>query len=888
MKDQTFHRLLRELKPFLRPYLEEHEVEIDERDFMCCISTSHPDRTPSMHIVPGTDETVLHCFGCGATYNIFHAANALEGMEDKGTGFIKETIPALAKKYKIEFDAADLELSEEAVEKYRYRQLYRDAADVLKSIGTHKHTEARGWKKEICEEHAVASVDWNAFKTRLMQAGGYDEEELQSKGIHRRLFAHHLITFTIYDERGRPSGFVARNVDFDKGNKATFPKYRNTNNEVPTYDKSKILYGLQTTTRTPERRLDIFEGYADWVTAQHYSHPCSCAMGGVAITLEHLQVIKDLGFTHINLIFDGDVTGKKRTSGYLDRYAGKIEGLKITVMSLPFADDCGLEASDQDPDNFFKLYGLKGFMEIEPMTAFDWRLVGRLDDIRTSYLDSGVTIEELRENFKQIAEDDLRLLVDQIVPFIMADDSPIERGRMCVKLARLTGVSEQDIREEVSVRSNRQVKDIGELLQRKLKYAGDDALQIADIISDAQKRVGEATNSQDLASYDHNEMVSDLDSFFTECDNPTNELTGWRTGWSMFDDPVVMGGVPKKGGIITLAGSPNHGKSAILMNLAKQLVISDNPGLSVLMWYLDDPRHVAWSKMLASMCCESILDCCRPDRNIYRDPVRKERFIGWRNFLRNAVQTNKLMIKGHNIGNDIGSLEYWIKYTQDSTGNDVVVFVDAVHDMITGTAADTDERIKFTRIYDWAQATTETMSYTFATCAHVTKSGSAKGKPEQTDLSETGKIGFASKMIGMVYSEIDYLTSVHRRDDAVMYWTDESEVDNLDRRKPIVEMNITKNKGAQFKGNMYFKHKSDACLLQPMTFEEVNRTVEANKLAANDEQMGHNMQPTENSDQRRIIVPRETPRHLVQISTDLDDNPFINPQAVTDIESTTL
>jgi len=285
------------------------------------------------------------------------------------------------------------------------------------------------------------------------------------------------------------------------------------------------------------------------------------------------------------------------------------------------------------------------------------------------------------------------------------------------------------------------------------------------------------------------------------------------------------------------------------------------------------------TKMTCIKCAANlILDIRRPDRRIYQDPVRKKRFLGWREFLRNAVHTKKLLVKGHEIGNDTASLEYWIKHTQDTTGNDVVVFVDAVHDMITGTQADNEERIKFARIYDWVQKTTEVDQYSFLTCAHITKSGMAKGKPDQSDLSETGKIIFASKVIGMVYSELDYLTSVHRRDDAVLYWNDDREVDNIDRRKPIIEMNITKNKEAQFKGTMYFKHKSDSCLLQPMTSQEAKQLIETNKMAENDSYEQN--QPVEKSIFTVNKPSIKDDLKLIQIS-----NP--NPQSE-DIEATTV
>lgn len=856
MKEDTFLKLIEELKLFLRPYLTEKGVNIDERGWMSCISPQHNDKTPSMSFVPNTNESILHCFGCGANYTIFHAAKIFDGAARDGIEFIKETLPNLAKKYSVEFNSEDLKLSEEAALKYSYRALYKDAFEVLKEHMSYEHTAKRGWDKDICKEYGVGSINYQDFVKKLCSRGNYSPDELAERDIHNRLFGENLITFTIFDHKGKVAGFVARNTLYKKENKATHPKYRNTSNEVPIYNKSQILYGINAV-KDRNGRLDIFEGYSDWVTAMTYDHPTCCAMGGVALTLEHLQMVKDLGFTHINLIFDGDETGKTKTGLYLDKYAGKIEGLKITVMELDFESGTPLE--NTDPDDYFKIHGLPGFMAVEPMTAFDWRLKSRIDIIKKNLLETHTDLEivELNERFRELASDELTDLVDQMIPLIMAELSPVEQGRMSSKLAKLSGGNEADIRNEVTLRSNKQIKDIGDNIQKKLKNASD-AIDIQDILNEGAKRIKEVTANKDITVYNHNEVMSHLGDFYRECDHPREELNGWRTGWEMMDNPLILGGIPKKESIITFAGPPNHGKSAILMNILKQLILPEqkNDKLTCLLWYLDDSRNVAWAKLLASMCRESILDVRTPNRSIVSDKSRYDNYIGWRQYLAHCVNQKKILVKSHDIGNDIDSLEYWIKHTQDTTGNDVLVFVDAVHDMRTGTSSDNDERIKFARIYDWAQATTERLAYSFLTCAHITKSGIAKGKPEQSDLSETGKILYASKVIGMVYSELDYLSSIYKKENATLYWTDENDHENVDKRKPIVQVNFSKNKETSFKGVMYFKHKADACYMEPITNAEADILNELNKtgnVSSNQQTTGANVDPEMFYTPKRLI-----------------------------------
>jgi len=278
---------------------------------------------------------------------------------------------------------------------------------------------------------------------------------------------------------------------------------------------------------------------------------------------------------------------------------------------------------------------------------------------------------------------------------------------------------------------------------------------------------------------------------------------------------------------------PTH-NSAVLINLGKQLILPEqnNKNMSALFWYLDDSKNVAWSKFLASMTTFPILDVKQPWRRINKDPEKKKVYDGWRDYLRSCVVDKKLLIKSHEIGNDLEALQYWIKHVQDSTGNDVVVFVDALHDITTGeTQYDRDLRMRYVRICEWIEKNVVNEDFTFVTCAHITKSGMAKGRPDQNDLSETGKILFASTLIGMVYSELDYLTSVHRRDESIMYWNDPDTLYGLDHRKPIVEVSVTKNKEGGLKDILYFKHKADACSMEPLTTEETRELRERNEAA---------------------------------------------------------
>ena len=98
MKIENYEEAVEKILPFLPDYLEENNIDLSKQ--FHCISPAHDDNNPSSGIVPGED--VFHCFSCGVSGNIFHAAHYLENKPLIGVGFITENLAYLAEKYGIE------------------------------------------------------------------------------------------------------------------------------------------------------------------------------------------------------------------------------------------------------------------------------------------------------------------------------------------------------------------------------------------------------------------------------------------------------------------------------------------------------------------------------------------------------------------------------------------------------------------------------------------------------------------------------------------------------------------------------------------------------------------------------------------------------------------
>lgn len=804
----SFETLVDNIKDRLIDYLHLNNISWNGKNIKC-LNPSHDEKNPSMGMISKPGNKLLHCFTCGASYNIFHIANILKNKPLRGTGFVTITVPELCQELNISYNPEDLVVSSENIAIREYRELYEMAADTINEISEYKYTIERGWSEKLCKDNNVGIVDWDKFKNRLCEKGKYTVEYLIAHEIDSRIFNKDSLVFTVRDKYGNTIGFAGRRINYIKGGE--FPKFVNTSGRVPIYKKGANLYGYHIAIKHPQERIDVYEGYGDWLTAQQAGLKNCVAICGTEFTDSHIALLKDAGFTHINLVLDSDVAGIDKMKTFLHRFS-TAQDVRITVMVIPFEDSQPLD--QRDPDDFIREYGLKDYLAIKPQTLFDWRF------------------EELKQSGLDPKE-----MTKTLIPCIVAETSPILQGEMCSRLAALSDISEEDIRAEVKLRSNKIVKDISETAISKLR-AAKDSLEIVNILDKTINRIKQVTNKKDLSLLHITEPLRHFEKWFNDAQTTQQIANTWKTGWGIFDNPVVLGGIKKKESIILLAGSPNHGKSSLLINIARKILdpINSNNNLSLLLWSLDDSRNVTWNKLISSMCKMSTLNTGNPYRKIYNDPMLKNNYNNAYEFLKGQISSQRLVVKGTEIGNNLESLETWIKHVQDTTGNNILLFIDAINDMKTGDpSTDSNERIKYIELYNWMQQYTEKLQFSLATVCHVTKAGISKGKPCIDDISESGKAIYAAKAIGMVYSKLD--DKSQNKDNCTTYWNDTEDMEAVDTRKPIIELDIQKNKETAFKGQLWFKHKPECVWIEEMSSTEVRDLRLNNAAIDSDDQL---------------------------------------------------
>jgi len=802
-------------KPYLRQYLIDNGVEIVKKgtvDFFRCIHPEHEDRNPSNGFVKGSGDEQFHCFSCQASGDVYTAAAYLEGKPQHGLAFIKDNVEYILKKYQIEY--IPVELDDETLTKLKYEAVYEAAFTLMTYVNpltnqfefiSTENAQSRGWSIQTCKEMGIGSIkDLAQFQGALSKRTGFTIQEIDSMGIKGSLFGPDFITFAIKDHTRKVKGFVARFMKWTRG--CDTPKYRNTSMEDnPFYHKERILYCIDIAKAYNMYRLDIFEGYGSAVTAHQAGYKHCVAIGGTALTEHHVELVKSLGFTHLNLVLDQDETGSKLMEKYIERFSG-IAGVQITVTHLPFTDDEKKVDGFNDPDAFIRAHGITEYRKLKPVGVFE-HMIKKFAPALDPTTNSVFTKD----------------FVKQMIPLVINDSNRIERAEKISTLAKISGMDKEDIKMEIERLEKTDVKNLKDDLAKKIRQTSD-ADQIMEVLSGAMTNIQESSSTkQERYLLSLTETVQVFDDVFMEMNELAEGTHGWKTGFEALDS--MLDGIPKplKGGAaIGLAGAPQHGKSALMLNLAVKLALNNND-IAICYWAIDDHRK-AIAYRLISMISEVPMKKVR--NSVRRTHEEEIKIKEAQDILRMLISSRKLTFKDDKYGRTKKKAENWIKETQDATGNPILFCIDSLHN-VQGSG-DQETRVKLLSSSGWAKALTASVPCTVMATMEVVKNRLKGEKPNLTWISESGKMEFDFDTLGIVWNE------------AQGNYCNVAEVDNKwgteGNWKPIIELSIQKNKaGAGERGSLYFQYDTDTtgivgCQTYKITSKDVNGS--NNKLTA--------------------------------------------------------
>ncbi len=280
----------------------------------------HTERTPSFTVAQ--DNNVYHCFGCGASGDIYDFLMRIEGLE------FPEAVESLARRvgFTLRYEELSARERQRVGERSRLVDVTRAACEFFRArlLGdegepARRYLRERGFGRDDADrfELGFAPNAWSALADDL-SASGHALDDLVTVGLVvrgdggrvRDRFRGRLI-FPIEDASGDVIGFGGRVVpgldygDFDP------PKYLNSP-ETPLYHKSRVLYGLRAA-RSEIVRTDtvlVCEGYTDVLALHQAGMTNAVATCGTAVGDEHLRSVARYA-RRVVLAFDADDAGVK-------------------------------------------------------------------------------------------------------------------------------------------------------------------------------------------------------------------------------------------------------------------------------------------------------------------------------------------------------------------------------------------------------------------------------------------------------------------------------------------------------------------------------------------------------------------------------------------------
>lgn len=298
----------------------------------------HQEKTPSLSIDPGRG--LFHCFGCGKSGDIFGWIQESQSVD------FREAVELLARRAGITLTQTPGEAkrrgrreelvraTQAAVDFYRERLKTGGDAGVAR-----RYLRGRGYAGDVVDRFNLGySPDaWDEL-TLYLKGRGFTEQTLSEAGLASRSRVGRLIDrfrgrimFPIFDLRGDPVGFGARQLEGDG------PKYLNTS-ETPIYHKSNLLYGLNWAKGEIVRRGEsvVVEGYTDVIALHLAGQPIAVATCGTALGENHLDLLRRFS-ERVLLAFDADEAG---AGAALRGFDMAVPGdLDLRVVTLPEGRD---------------------------------------------------------------------------------------------------------------------------------------------------------------------------------------------------------------------------------------------------------------------------------------------------------------------------------------------------------------------------------------------------------------------------------------------------------------------------------------------------------------------------------------------------------------------
>ncbi len=403
----------------------------------------HKEKTPSFYV--DREKGVYHCFGCGASGNVFRFIMEMEKVE-----FI-DAVKILAQR-------AGLEIPERQFTR-KYEPLYKVlqfAADfyhrlLLSDAGKQafNYLESRKINRESIAKFNLgyAPPHGKVLLKKALEAG-FSRELLKEAGLiikgadgaDHDLMRNRII-FPIYNFSGSVVGFGGRALE-----KSTQPKYLNSP-DTKLFKKGDLLYGFHQAKRKIREEGSVFlvEGYVDLIMMHQAGLQNVVAPLGTAFTEGQARFLGRIA-KKVTLVFDGDEAGFRAAYRAIPLLLE--HGVIPRVAVLP---------EGEDPASLVEK--------------------GRAEQLRDVLMGAPDFLSFILERRRSKSPEELMAVVREIVELLAHIDDSVTLGVYLKLLAEKTGLSQDLLMLELAKKRGKETKRVvrtrkSGILSSELKLLG--------------------------------------------------------------------------------------------------------------------------------------------------------------------------------------------------------------------------------------------------------------------------------------------------------------------------------------------------------------------------------------------------------------------------------
>jgi DNA primase len=389
----------------------------------------HQEKTPSFTVDPA--KQVYYCFGCGAGGDVFDFLRGAEGLS------FAEAAERLATRLGITLRSEAGAAPAAGGGRRRLMEAAKVAAAYFTELLAHspqaevarRYVQSRGFSRDDARVWGLgyAPAGRDTLYRHLLSLKFTPDQIVEAglalvteSGEHRDRFRGRLV-FPIADLSGDVVGFGARALGDEP------PKYLNSP-ETALYHKSKLLYGLDRAKKEMVRagQAVVCEGYTDVMGLHRVGVTSAVATCGTALGEDHFATIKRF-CDRVILAFDADAAGSfasERGFGIDSKV-----GVEVLVALLPAGKDPADLALAPEPDG-----GAAAVEEvIKAAVPLRWFMIEAV----------------LRRHRLDTPESKGKALRD-LVPVLSSEPSRVVRGEYAFRIARLLGLDERQVQQEIS------------------------------------------------------------------------------------------------------------------------------------------------------------------------------------------------------------------------------------------------------------------------------------------------------------------------------------------------------------------------------------------------------------------------------------------------------